>query len=90
MRYFGRWAGLLMAMYAGSYVVLSLMGSYGYWWVSGTGPKYMWYPMGFGMKSRVNEAVWMFYLPLWQVDRLLWHTQRRRDSGEDPSVDDWM
>lgn len=89
VRYFARWAVILVALYAGSYLVLTVQGTYAPSAYGASGPKfYEWYPRGFAFNGRVGEALCLFYAPLWALDNTVWHDGAKRRSGRHPSTDD--
>jgi hypothetical protein len=78
-------AGLLLSLYVGSYVLLSLGGRYESASIGLGGVKnYGWAPRGF-----VDDFVWdrslmRVYFPLYQLDVRCWHTYADADSGKYP------
>ena len=74
-----------VALYCGTYLVLSLLGQYepAVWGL--TGPKwYHWAPAGFVSDMRWRMPFLYGFLPLWEADRFLWHTADRAFSGRYP------
>lgn len=66
-------AGLLI-LYTGIYLYLSLRGRYEPSVLSSKGVWYEWAPSGFVEDFRWNKSWIIAFLPLYQLDRHLWHT----------------
>jgi hypothetical protein len=85
----GKWIILtllaLLVIYLSSYLCLSLGGRYEPAGIGLNGVKsYNWAPRGFVTDYRWNRAPEAFYLPLYAVDILFWHTIDAADSGHYP------
>ena len=75
----------LLLLYTGSYGLLSLGGRYEPAVIGLNGVKwYDWAPRGFVTDYNWNEGINRFYLPLWALDRRLWHSYEEADSGKYP------
>lgn len=78
----------LLAMYVGSYLVLSLQGQYvpagwGLAWVK----HYQWAPRGFvsgTYGTDQNRLPQLVFMPLWLIDKRLVHTSENAMSGRYP------
>jgi hypothetical protein len=78
----------LLAIYAGSYLVLSLQGQYvpagwGLAWVK----DYHWAPRGFVSGSYgtdQNRTPQVIFMPLWVIDKRFLHTSEKAMSGRYP------
>ena len=68
--------------YAGSYLVLSLLGRYEPAVIGSAGVKwYKWAPRGFVTDFKDNRTLTYFYFPLLLLDVHCWHTHDRARSG---------
>ena len=78
----------MLGLYFGAYVMLSVQGTYvplawGVSWVK----VYAWAPRGFASGPAGTEwhpVLVYSFLPLWGLDRHLWHTEDRMDEGKYP------
>ena len=75
---------LLLVIYIGSYVVLSVGGCYEPAAIGLGGVKaYAWAPRSFYVGNQWQRCP-MIYAPLFILDRQLWHTQEKSWSGQYP------
>ena len=80
-----RCGGALLALYAFVYLLLSLNGRYEPidWGVRG--PKgYMWAPAGFVDDLKWRKPMIGTFLPFWEIDRFIWHSEERMYDGKLP------
>lgn len=76
---------LLFAIYVGSYLSLSAGGCFEPASIGLNGVKsYGWAPYGFVTEYRWRSAPMVAYLPLYYLDRHIWHTDEKAYSGRYP------
>ena len=80
-------AGGLLALYAGSYLILSCQGRYEPLEGAQTNvTSFAWCPRGFVDSDQftVNRTVMMFFFPVWMADNMAWHTAEELRTGKYP------
>jgi hypothetical protein len=76
---------VLLIIYIGSYVVLSVNGCYEPYEIGpGRVKLYGWSPYWFTTEYKWNTWLMNVYLPLWVFDQRFWHTYDEADSGKYP------
>jgi hypothetical protein len=67
--------GLIITIYLGSYLLLSLQGRFEPAAIGLNGVKsYAWAPKGFVNEFKWNNSFVIFYSPLYAIDQWYWHT----------------
>jgi hypothetical protein len=76
---------LLVAVYCGSYLYLTVRGSYQPITLGLNGRNaYTWAPQGFVEDFRWNRFKIAFYAPLYGLDLRFWHSRERARTGQYP------
>ena len=70
--------GVLLVLYVGSYLGLSLRGRFEPWVATMAGVQlYAWAPEGFVHGGKWNAPLVLFYLPVMRLDWAFWHQSAR-------------